>query len=74
VEVKIGIQSVVRELIVETSSSAAEIERALNVAISEGTVLVLHDEKGGKFVIPADKIAYLEMGAGEARRVGFGSL
>jgi hypothetical protein len=74
VEVKIGIQSVVRELIVETSSSAAEIERALNAAISEGTVLVLHDEKGGKFVIPADKIAYLEMGAGEARRVGFGSL
>lgn len=73
-EVKIGIQSVVRELIVETSSSAAEIERALNAAISEGTVLVLHDEKGGKFVIPADKIAYLEMGAGEARRVGFGSL
>jgi hypothetical protein len=74
VEVKIGIQSVVRELIVETSSSAAEIERALNAAISEGTVLVLHDEKGGKFVVPADKIAYLEMGAGEARRVGFGSL
>jgi hypothetical protein len=74
VEVKIGIQSVVRELIVETSSSAAEIERALNAAISEGTVLVVQDEKGGKFVVPADKIAYIEMGAGEARRVGFGSL
>jgi hypothetical protein len=74
VEVKIGIQSVVRELIVETSSSAAEIERALNAAISEGTVLVLQDEKGGKFMVPADKIAYIEMGAAEARRVGFGSL
>jgi hypothetical protein len=74
VEVKIGIQSVVRELILETSSGAQEIERALNAAISEGTVLVLQDEKGGKVIVPADKIAYLELGGNETRRVGFGNL
>jgi hypothetical protein len=73
VEVKIGIQSVARELIVETSSTAEEVERALKTAVSDGTVLVLQDEKGGKTLVPAEKIAYLEIGDSEPRRVGFGN-
>jgi hypothetical protein len=73
VEVKIGIQSVPRELIVETSSTAEEVERALKTAVSDGTVLVLQDEKGGKTLVPAEKIAYLEIGDSEPRRVGFGN-
>lgn len=72
-EVKIGIQSVPRELIVETSSTAEEVERALKTAVSDGTVLVLQDEKGGKTLVPAEKIAYLEIGDSEPRRVGFGN-
>jgi hypothetical protein len=72
VEVKIGIQSVPRELIVETSASVEDIERALSAAVADSTVLVLPDEKGGKVLVPADKIAYVEIGGGEARRVGFG--
>jgi hypothetical protein len=73
VEVKIGIQSVPRELIVETSSTAEEVERALQAAVSDGTVLVLQDEKGGKTLVPAEKIAYVEIGDSEPRRVGFGN-
>lgn len=73
-EVKIGILSVPRELVLETTSTADEVERALSAAVADDTVLVLLDEKGGKVLIPAGKIAYLELGGSEPRRVGFGSL
>ena len=72
-EVKIGIQSVPRELIVDTKSSFEEIERALTAAVADGAVFVLVDEKGGKVMVPADKIAYVELGGTENRRIGFGN-
>jgi Protein of unknown function (DUF3107) len=72
VEVKIGIQSVVRELIVETNDQPEDVESALSAAVADGTLLVLRDAKGGKIMVPADKIAYVEMGIGPERRVGFG--
>jgi hypothetical protein len=71
VEVKIGIQSAPRELVVETESEADEVEAALKAAIAESGVLVLEVVKGGRVLVPADKIAYLEFGGTEARRVGF---
>ena len=73
-EVKIGIQSVVRELILETNDEAADVESALAAAVADGTLLVLRDDKGGTVMVPADKIAYVELGSGSGRRVGFGSL
>ena len=74
-EVKIGIPSVPRELRIETSSTQEEVESALKAAIAaEGGVLVLADVNGGKVLVPADKIAYLEFGGSEPRRVGFSSL
>ena len=73
-EVRIGIQSVPRELILDTNVEPDDIERALSVAVTEGTLLVLFDDKGGKVMVPADKIAYVEVGAGPGRRVGFGTL
>ena len=73
-EVKIGIQSVARELVLETDDEAADVERALAAAVADGTLLVLRDDKGGKVMVPADKIAYVELGTGGGRRVGFGSL
>jgi hypothetical protein len=73
VEVKIGIQSVPRELVVETSTSYEDIEAELRAAVAaEGGVFILAHEKGGRVMVPADKIAYVEYGIGEARRVGFG--
>ena len=73
VEVKIGIQSVPRELVVETKSSSEEVERTLAAAVADGGVFVLSDDKGGRVLVPADKIAYLEIGGSETRRIGFGN-
>jgi DNA-binding transcriptional regulator/RsmH inhibitor MraZ len=73
VEVKIGIQSVPREIVLETSATAEEVERALKAAVADNTVLVLQDDKGGRTLIPAEKIAYLELSDSSQRRVGFGA-
>ena len=73
VEVKIGIQSVPRELVVETKSSSEEVERLLAAAVADGGVFILSDDKGGRVLVPADKIAYLETGGTESRRIGFGN-
>ena len=73
-EIKIGIQSAPRELVVETESAADEVEAALKAAIADSGVLVVAVVKGGRVLVPADKIAYLEIGGTEARRVGFSSL
>jgi len=76
VEVKIGIQSVPRELVVETDTPADEIQRQLTLALAGGdhSLFALAMAKGGKILVPADKIAYVEFGAPEARRVGFGNI
>jgi Protein of unknown function (DUF3107) len=72
VEVKIGIQMAPRELVVETAAAAEEIEQALRAALADGQVFVLTADKGGTVLVPADKIAYVELDAAEPRRIGFG--
>jgi hypothetical protein len=74
VEVKIGIQSAPRELVLETNDPAEDVESALRAAVDEGGVFVLADDRGGKVLVPADKIAYVEFGGSEPRRVGFSNL
>jgi hypothetical protein len=73
VEVKIGIQMAPRELVIETTASAREVEQALTDALTDGKVFVLTADKGGTVLIPADKIAYVELDLTEPRRIGFGS-
>jgi hypothetical protein len=74
VEVKIGIQNAPRELMLETSTTAEEVESRLTEAIGTSGVFILADQKGGKILVPASKIAYVELGGAEARRIGFGSI
>jgi hypothetical protein len=65
-------QSVQRELMIETSMSQEDIEAALGAALAaEGGVFILPDEKGGKVLVPARKIAYIEVGGSDSRRIGF---
>ncbi len=73
-EVKIGVQSIPRELVVETTLSQAEVEQALSSAVADGGLFVLPDGRGGKVMVPADKIGYVEFSGNEQRRVGFGNL
>jgi Protein of unknown function (DUF3107) len=74
-EVRIGIHSVPRELVVDTDTPSAEIESSLSAALEKGerAVFALSVAKGGKVLIPADKIAYVEFGGAEGRRIGFGN-
>jgi hypothetical protein len=77
VEVKIGIQSIPRELIVETDATAEEIERGLAAALGTAdgrAIFALSTQKGGRVLVPADKIAFIEFGGDPARRVGFGNI
>lgn len=70
-EVKIGIQSVPRELVIETDMTAEQVESALGKALEAKVALVLSTQKDGRLIIPADKVAYLELGGTGSRRVGF---
>jgi hypothetical protein len=74
VEVKIGVQYASRELVVETNLSSDEIEKTLSEALkSESGLLSLTDSKGRRVIIPADRLAYLELGTPTAGQVGFRS-
>ena len=74
-EVKIGIQSAPRELVFETDAEADEVEAALRAAVDiRAGVFVLANAKGGRVIVPAEKIAYLELSGTEQRRVGFSNL
>ncbi|MEE1815391.1 DUF3107 domain-containing protein [Streptomyces sp. SP18ES09] len=74
-EVKIGVQHAPREIVLESGQSAEEVERAVADALAgKAQLLSLADEKGRKVLVPAEKIAYVELGEPAVRRVGFGAL
>ena len=72
-EIKIGIQNVNREIILESSESADAIAELVGQALS-GTELRLKDSKGRLVIVPTGVLGYVEIGAEETRRVGFGAL
>lgn len=72
-EIRIGIQSAPRELTVETDISLDRVEQELTKALAAGSLLVLPLTHGGRAMIPADKIAYVEFRGAESRPVGFGN-
>ena len=71
-EVKIGVQNVAREIVLESSQTADEVAGAVDSALSGAATLRLTDDKGRLIVVPTSGIAYVEIGAEETRRVGFG--
>ena len=74
-EIKIGVLHTARELAVESTLTADEIEAAVASAVSgQSGVLTLTDEKGRKVIIPANHLAYIEIGEPTPRRVGFGTI
>lgn len=74
-EVKIGVQHAAREIVIESGQAAEEIEAAVATALgADGGLLTLTDERGRKVLVPGDRLAYVEIGEAELRRVGFGSM
>ena len=71
-EVRVGIADSPRELVVSSGLSPEEVESQVADALKAGTgQLVLVDQKGARYVVPAARIAYVEIGPSDARRVGF---
>ncbi len=73
-EVKIGIQNIGREIVLESTQDADALAKVVGEAISKGTELRLTDDKGRQVIVPAGVLGYVEIGAEEVRRVGFGAL
>jgi uncharacterized protein DUF3107 len=74
VEVKIGVTHANRELTLESSQSADDVQKAVSEALSEDHgILALSDDKGRTVFVPAEKLAYIEIVGETGRRVGFGA-
>ncbi|WP_214412693.1 DUF3107 domain-containing protein [Sphaerisporangium fuscum] len=72
-EVKIGVRSVHREIIVETDLSADEVEQELrNSLAADRGVFSITDNKGKRVVVPVAALGFVEIGEDESRVVGFG--
>ena len=72
-EIKIGVQQTAREIAFESDQSPEDIDAAVRAAIADGGILSLDDDKGRRVIVPADRIAYVEISAASSRRVGFGT-
>lgn len=72
-EIKIGIQNVSREIVLESEQSLDAISTAVAKSLDgTATTLTLTDEKGRTIIVPSAALAYVELGAEEQRRIGFG--
>lgn len=72
-DVKIGISDSPRELVFSSAQSPDEVEKLVTEALAkDANVLSLSDEKGRKFLVQTAKIAYVEIGLADTRRIGFG--
>lgn len=70
-EIRIGIQHVNREVVVESNEALTAVQKSIDAALATGALLTLTDEKGRTVMVPGDKIAFIEIGAHTAGRVGF---
>jgi hypothetical protein len=73
VEIKIGVHDHPRELTIDSEESVEAIEGLVRAAIATGEVLRLTDSKDRTVLVPADKIAFVEITPATRGRVGFGS-
>jgi Protein of unknown function (DUF3107) len=77
VDVRIGITQVARELLVELADDIDRdaLKDAVSAALSGATdTLSLTDRRGREVLVPAAKIAYVEVGVADGeRRMGFGT-
>lgn len=71
-EIKIGVQNVAREIVIDASGSESEIEAAVEAAL-KGESLDLRDEKGRRVIVPAGALGYVDLGEPSRGRVGFGA-
>lgn len=70
-EVKIGIAESPRELVVSSDQTPDEVQKLVDEAFAASDGLLrLVDDKGRRYIVRTDQIAYVEIAPAE-RRVGF---
>jgi len=74
VEVKIGVQNVAREIVVESKQSPEEVEALVTEALTNGGLLNLVDDSGRRVIVPVSTIGYVDVGAAKKGSVGFGTI
>jgi hypothetical protein len=75
VDVRIGISQTAKELEIELADDMDQstVEAMLAKALADGSMLWLTDRKGRQVGVPAEKLAYIDMGRpDDGRRIGFG--
>ncbi len=71
-EVKIGVLHTPREIVVESRQTPDEVEKLVADALkSVDGQLSLVDERGRRYIVPANLVAYVEIAQSDGRRVGF---
>ncbi|MBV9160494.1 MAG: DUF3107 domain-containing protein [Pseudonocardiales bacterium] len=71
-EIKIGVADSPRELTVSTADSPDQVEAIVAEAMRNAQgMLILVDDKGRRYMVPTSRVAYVEIGPADSRRVGF---
>ncbi len=70
-EVRIGVQQTAKEVVLASDSTPEQVVQAVTAALASGELLTLVDTRGRTVLVPPDRIAYVEVGPGAERRVGF---
>ena len=74
-DVRIGLTQTPKELEVQLGddADASALRDLVDAALAAGSTLWLTDRKGRQVGVPAEKLAYVEIGSPEdGRRIGFG--
>lgn len=71
-QVTIGMRSSSRDLALEVEIDEAEFVGQVEVALKDGTPLSVTDAKKRRYIVPADAIGFVQIGAPTERKVGFG--
>ncbi|MDR1441688.1 MAG: DUF3107 domain-containing protein [Bifidobacteriaceae bacterium] len=73
-EITIGMRQAAREITLNVDQKTGDVRDTIATAIQEGQPLItLTDKQGRTVIIPTRALAYVEIGANSARRVGFGA-
>ena len=70
-EIRIGVQHVTREIVVDTDKTSDDVSALVSKAIVGG-VLDLVDVQGRRVIVPSTALAYVQIGQEVQHRVGFG--
>lgn len=74
-DVRIGLTQTPKELEVQLDddADASSLRQQVDAALADGSTLWLTDRKGRQVGVPAEKLAYVEIGSpDDGHRIGFG--